>query len=233
MISIDRVYKTVLFFVNSDVRGNVKPDELRLAINNAVNEIIEDYFVEVNKAVNRENRGLVNSGLENIPERIREKITHFLKEELLTHDNGLFSIPSDCRYLDSVYYLETEIEPCKNAKEFKIISNVQDSRPTESYPIYLKIEDKIKVAPDTIVDEVSAWYLRKHKIAKWTFVVIGGSEVYNPSAPDFQDIDLHASEESKVILKTLQYFGVNLHEDQLVAYTRGEEALKTNEENTL
>ena len=83
MISIDRVYKTVLFFVNSDIRGNVKPDELRLAINNAVNEIIEEYFVEVNKAVNRENRGLVNRGLENIADRIREKITHFLKEEEL------------------------------------------------------------------------------------------------------------------------------------------------------
>lgn len=233
MISIDRVYKTVLFFVNSDVRGNVKPDELRLAINNAVNEIIEEYFVEINKAVNRENRGLVNGGLENIADRIREKITHFLKEEELFYDNGYFLLPTDYRYLDSLYYNESELEPCKNAQEFKLISNVQDTRPTESYPIYLKTENRIKVAPDTITENVKAWYLRKHKTANWTFVLINGNEVYNPSAPDFQDIDLHSSEESKVILKTLQYFGVNLHEEQIVAYTRGEEALKNNEENTL
>ncbi len=233
MISIDRVYKTVLFFVNSDMRGNVKPDELRLAINNAVDEIIEEYFLEVNRAVNKENRGLVNGGLENIADRIREKISHFLKEEELVYDNGYFLLPTDYRYLDLLEYNNSEIEPCKNAQEFKIISNVQDTRPTESYPIYLKTENRIKVAPDTIEDNVSAWYLRKHKIANWTFVMFNGNEMYNPSAPDFQDIDLHPSEESKVIIRTLQRFGVNLKEEQIVAYTRGEEALKNNEENTM
>ena len=110
--------------------------------------------------------------------------------------------------MDSLHYDEFELELCKNAQEFKIISRLSDTRPTETYPIYLKTEDKIKVAPDTITENVMAWYLRKHKTANWTFVLINGNEVYNPSAPDFQDIDLHSSEESKVILKTLQYFGV-------------------------
>ena len=53
MISVDLVYKTVLMFANSDIRGNVKPTDLRLALYDVVNEIVEEYFYEVNRMLNR------------------------------------------------------------------------------------------------------------------------------------------------------------------------------------
>src|SRR5690606_28346002 len=137
------------------------------------------------KLINRENRGLVASGLENLPDRYREKILHFATEAELDFDNGLFILPSDYWHIDSIYYNDREIEPCKDTKEFKLISNVQRASLSTSYPIYIKVGDKIRVAPDTIEDNVTLHYLRKHNIAKWTFVVIDGNEVFNPSAPDF------------------------------------------------
>lgn len=230
-ISIDRVYKTVLFLANSDVRGNVTPSELRLAINDVVNEIYESYLYEVNKAVNRENRGLINGGLENIADRLREKINHFLKEANLTHSGGFYTLPSDLRYFDSVFYNGTnEVEVCRNAKEFKLLSSNIYTNPTSTYPIYLKTENKIKILPATIITNVSIFYLRNPKIAKWTYTIVSGAELYNPSALDFQDIDLHPSEEYTVVLKTLNRFGINLKEQDIQAIAQNKEILDTNEQ---
>ena len=233
MISIDRLYKTVLMFANSDIRGNVKPTDLRLALYDVVNEIVEEYFYEVNRMLNRENRGLINGGFENIPDRIREKILYFLKEDVvLNYAAPYFELPADLRYIDSVFYQENnEVEFCKHNKEFKLLLNYADTLPTNTNPIGLRIGNKIKVAPTTIVDEVTISYLRNPLIPNWTYTVVGGAELFNPSAPDFQDIDLHPSEENRVVLATLKRFGVNLKETDLTQMTAAREQIDFNQDN--
>ena len=233
MISIDRLYKTVLMFANSDIRGNVKPTDLRLALYDVVNEIVEEYFYEVNRMLNRENRGLINGGFENIPDRIREKILYFLKEDVvLNYAAPYFELPADLRYIDSVFYQDNnEVEFCKHNKEFKLLLNYADTLPTNTNPIGLRIGNKIKVAPTTIVDEVTISYLRNPLIPNWTYTVVGGAELFNPSAPDFQDIDLHPSEENRVVLATLKRFGVNLKETDLTQMTAAREQIDFNQDN--
>ena len=233
MISVDRIYKTVLMFANSDIRGNVKPTDLRLALYDVVNEIVEEYFYEVNRMLNRENRGLINGGFENIPDRIREKILYFLKEDVvLNYAAPYFELPADLRYIDSVFYQENnEVEFCKHNKEFKLLLHYADTLPTNTNPIGLRIGNKIKVAPTTIVDEVTISYLRNPLIPNWTYTVVGGAELFNPSAPDFQDIDLHPSEENRVVLATLKRFGVNLKETELTQMTAAREQIEFNQEN--
>ena len=233
MISVDRIYKTVLMFANSDIRGNVKPTDLRLALYDVANEIVEEYFYEVNRMLNRENRGLINGGFENIPDRIREKILYFLKEDVvLNYAAPYFELPADLRHIDSVFYQENnEVEFCKHNKEFKLLLNYTDTLPTNTNPIGLRIGDKIKVAPTTIVDEVTISYLRNPLIPNWTYTVVGGAELFNPSAPDFQDIDLHPSEENRVVLATLKRFGVNLKETDLTQMTAAREQIDFNQDN--
>lgn len=233
MVSIDLVYKTVLTFTNSDIRGNVKPTDARLAINDVVNEIYEEYLYEVNRIINRENRGLISGGLENISDRIREKIQHFLMEDVeMTYIEPYFTLPKDLRYIDGVFYNGVnDVEFCKDNKEFKIVANLADTAPTTSYPIGLKIGDKIKIAPTTIVDNVTISYLRNPKIANWTYQVVMGSEIFNPSAADFQDIDLHPSEQNNVVLRTLSRFGINLKEQDLQAAAQNQTAQDFNQEN--
>ena len=233
MISVNNVYKTVLMFANSDIRGNVKPTDLRLALYDVVNEIVEEYFYEVNRMLNRENRGLINGGFENIPDRIREKILYFLKEDVvLNYAAPYFELPADLRYIDSVFYQDNnEVEFCKHNKEFKLLLNYADTLPTNTNPIGLRIGNKIKVAPTTIVDEVTISYLRNPLIPNWTYTVVGGAELFNPSAPDFQDIDLHPSEENRVVLATLKRFGVNLKETDLTQMTAAREQIDFNQDN--
>ena len=233
MISVDLIYKTVLMFANSDIRGNVKPTDLRLALYDVVNEIVEEYFYEVNRMLNRENRGLINGGFENIPDRIREKILYFLKEDVvLNYAAPYFELPADLRYIDSVFYQDNnEVEFCKHNKEFKLLLNYADTLPTNTNPIGLRVGNKIKVAPTTIVDEVTISYLRNPLIPNWTYTVVGGAELFNPSAPDFQDIDLHPSEENRVVLATLKRFGVNLKETDLTQMTAAREQIDFNQDN--
>lgn len=232
MIPIDRVFKTILTLANSDIRGNIKPSEGRDLIHLTVNEIYEDYLYEVNRLVNRQNRGLINTGLEKLPDRIREKIQYFSKDAVLTFNTPVFVLPTDLRYIDSIWYNgNTEIEPCKNATEFNTIANFIHTAPSVDYPIYLQQGTNIKVLPITINANISITYLRSPLIAKWTYTVIGGAEIFNPSALDFQDIDLHPSEEATVILKALAKVGINLKEQDIQAAMENQDAASFNKEN--
>lgn len=240
MVSVDLTYRTLQFLVNTVLRGNVAPTDIRSAINLAVNEMYEEYISEINRAANRENRGLINGGLENLTDRQREKLLHFLKETTLTYSDNAFVLPADYRYFDSVYYLDNnEIEGCKSAQEFKQLSNYVDTAPTLTYPIYLKltrevsgeIQEVIRVAPSIINDDVSMFYLRSPKVANWTFTVVDDTELFNPDAEDFQDIDLHDSEFANVVRRTSVKLGINLKEDDLQAAMQQAEAQNYNSEN--
>lgn len=233
MIPIDRIYKTVLTLSNSDIRGNVKPTDLRLAIYDVVNEIVEEYFYEVNRMLNRENRGLINGGFENLPDRIREKILYFLEEDVcLNYTAPYFDLPANLRYIDSVHYLNyNEVEFCKHNREFKLLLRYEDATPTVENPIGLRVGNKLRIAPTSIRSNLKISYLRNPKVPNWTYTVVGGTELFNPSAEDFQDIDLHPSEENKVVLGTLKRFGINLKEADLTQLAAAKETLDFNQDN--
>lgn len=226
MISIDRVYKTILTLANSDIRGNVTPSELKLLVNDVVNEIYEEYPFELSRQVNRQNRGLVNGGSENTADMIREKMNYFLQNASLNFVTSLFQLPSNLRYIDSIWYNNSvEIEKSKSLKEFKLVNSKIDC------PIYLHQGTTITVSPSSIVSNVSISYKRKPLVANWTYRVVSGAEIFNPSASDFQDIDLHPSEENNVILRTLLRFGINLKEKDLQEITQNQETKDYQQDN--
>jgi hypothetical protein len=233
MISVDRVYKTVLTLANSDIRGNVTPSELKLVLNDVVNEVYEGYLAELNRMMNRENRGLIGRGLENLPDRIREKLQYFLTEANLTYQAPLFNFPSNLRYVDSIYYDgDAEVESSKNALEFKTVCRFTDTAPTVKYPIYIRKGNSIQVAPALITSKVTIWYLRNPLIANWTYVVVNGAELFDPSKGDFRDIDLHPSEENTVVLMALLRFGINLKEQDLQAIVQNKDTQDFQQENS-
>lgn len=204
-----------------------------LFIHDVVNEIYEEYFFEITRLVNRENRGLVDGGLYNLPEKLGEKVSRFLKTANLTYTAPLFSLPADLRYFDTVYYADVnQVEFCKDAKEFNLVATFPDTIPNDEFPIGLKIGDKIKILPATIVSNVSMYYLRNPLMANWTFQVIDGAELFNPSASEFSDIDLHPSEENNVIMRTLLRFGVTLKEAEIVAFTQSKDNQDFSQENS-
>lgn len=225
MISINRVYKTVLTLANTDIRGNVKPSEARLLINQAVNDIYNSYLYELNRAINRENKGLVSS---KISTSIEERIQYFLEDSEETVSEGVVSFPDDFKFLDSVYYDDERVDVLKNMKEFKLVKPYSSGK----YPIGCIKGKTLLVHPVEDGEELVVNYYRNIRIANWTYRVIGGTEIFDPSSPQFQDIDLHSSEESNVILKTLSLCGLNLKEEDLQAFSSREENKEFNDEIT-
>jgi uncharacterized protein YpuA (DUF1002 family) len=69
-------------------------------------------------------------------------------------------------------------------------------------------------------------------MANWTYNVVGGAELFNPSANDFQDIDLHPSEENNVIVRVLLRFGVNLKENEIQQAINAKDNLDFNQLNS-
>jgi hypothetical protein len=49
------------------------------------------------------------------------------------------------------------------------------------YPIYIRKGNSIQVAPALITSKVTIWYLRNPLIANWTYVVVNGAELFDPS----------------------------------------------------
>lgn len=227
---IDRIYQTVKTLLNTDGYGNVKPSEFDLILHNVVTEKFETLFFEVNKLINRQNRGLINGGLENITDNVREKIEHYITPyTALTYSGTTFTLPADLRYFDTILYNSTIVEMLKSNREFEIVKS-QDPLATE--PIGLKQGNTIKIYPSTIITNVTMSYIRNPNQAKWTYSIVNNVEIFNPSAGDYVDVDIHPSEEDDIIEKVVNKFAMNLKERDVYLATQQEEALEFNQENS-
>lgn len=226
---IDRIKKTVETYLSTDNRGNFTPDKYDTVLHSIVLDRHEQLFFEVSKMVNRQNRGLINGGMENASEKIREKIQHYLKDDqALTFATDRFTLPSDLRYLDVVLYNDEPIEMARSNREFNILKS---SNPTVSYPVGLKVANSIKILPTTIEEDVTVSYVRNPLRAKWTYEIVSGVEQFNPDADDFQDVDAHISEEFDITIGVLRAFGINLKEQDIEAIARNIEDTTYNQEN--
>jgi hypothetical protein len=228
---LDRVYKFVQTVSNNELNGNVTPLEFKLLTNNSVDELNEERIEKYKAMAERERRQGKLFSIESMTGQLREKIMHYYFSADVSKVDGKFPVPADCRYIDLIEYNGIEAEQLKNRKEFKIIANFADTKPTNATPVYLKIGDKVELAPTEIPGPVAFYYLRIPKKANWTYQMIQNTPVFDPDSPDFQDIDIHPSEEYDLCVRILQKLGVNLKEEQLVQYGLTKESNDFQKEN--
>jgi hypothetical protein len=226
---IDRIFQAVKTLVNTDGNGNFDPTDFNLNLYLAILEKQNELIFEINQMVNRENRGLINGGLENIPDRIREKLLHYLEVGTATNTAGLYDIPANLKYFDTITDAnDNTFEPCKSMEEFNLIKNVNANT---QYPIFLKISTKFKVAPATINSPLIIYYLRKPLFPKWTYVMHLGQPLFDPTSNTFQDADIHESDEDYLIKRVALLSGVNLKDPELTATMANEENKEFNQNN--
>lgn len=234
---IDRIYKTVLFISNNELRGNVAPHEFDLALYSAMLEIYEEYFYELSRHQIRANRGFVGTDFANIPDYIREKIRHYLESETLIPDSTntgvtIYTLPGDLRWLDTVLYEGEEITEATGPKVFALLNKPGQLCVAKESGLYLQDDSQIQVIPVSINGKIVIWYLRNPKQPKWTYTTIDGTDIHNPAASDFQDVDMHISEEDNLTRRVLLKMGINLKEQDLVAYMNQQESEEFTKENS-
>ena len=232
MVSVDTVYQRVLALANKEQRGYITPQEFNLYANQAQMEIFEQYFYDSNQF------GRVpgnDSEYHDMVDLIDEKLYPFKKSDAVsTGDSG------DSYYrLGDVYALESGYSPANTDPFSKSVvveeirqgdliktQNSPLTRATNNRPIYYIQSGKMYFFPETAPSgwKYRAFYIQKPAKANWTYVVVDEKPLYNSSAIDHQNFELHISEESKLVIKILQLAGVGIKDLNLAQIAGKKEA---------
>ena len=211
---INDIRNLVHFILNKESRGYITPLEFNTFAKQAQQEIVDGYFHDYNKAfVTRDTR--VNQ--KEILKKTKENLDKFIVPPTsLTYDNGLFVEPDDFYVTINLLYNNKEVENVDRDKLwFLLQSNMTE--PSLMYPIYVKYDGNYKVYPETIEDGIELIYFRLPKDPNWTYFMINEDAVFNPSDPNYQDLEIGHDDKMNITMRILRYAGLNIREQEIVA----------------
>lgn len=218
---IDTVYKTLQTIINKENNGYCSPLEYNILINQIQYDIFKDYFNDENRDKTRQNRGNTNTNYSDLPFFQRQKITQFASFQTLTYDtpNDKYDLPTDLFMIEKngVYDKDTNRIITEIERGNIQLVTMSMMRPSKYFMFYENYKTHIKTIGHT-PDEIGIRYLRKPKEAKWTYIEVNEQPLFNPSATDFQDIELHPSEFSNIVSRLCSLFGINIREQEVVQY---------------
>jgi hypothetical protein len=94
--------------------------------------------------------------------------------------------------------------------------------PSLMFPAYVEQGSVYKIYPSIVSNpgQIRAAYFRYPKDPKWTYVTLfGGEPSFDQSQPDYQDFEMPLEDEYKLVMKILQYCGMSIREDKVVAFS--------------
>lgn len=228
MISVNSVRNAVMFLLEKNNRGFLKPEAFDSFCGIAQIDILEGLFTEYTAWLTKKNRNISHNEYGDISKNIQEIIDIFstyTTNANFTYDNvnDLWSYTGNDLYrTEGLSLVQTtggkkvDIE-LVNKTEFNRQANSNLIAPSLTYPIYTKIGTSYRVSPKVPTGYTTEmFYLRTPKAPKWSYVVAGGNPVYNGSASDLQDIELPSSLYNRVVVKVLGYAGLSIREEQVM-----------------
>ncbi len=147
---------------------------------------------------------------------VQSNTTLFLDEDIFTLPNQNYSIFNPENY---------EVEKVTNSK-ISMLANSLLTAPSKMFPAYSLNTDSVTVLPKTIDNpgQVFSQYIRYPKDPKWTYSTLaGGQPVFDQSQSDYQDFELPIDDEVNLVIKILQYSGIQIREAQVVQFANLEE----------
>ena len=222
--------------MNKSNLGFIGTSELDIFCNLAQRDIFENLFPEYARLLNRENKRLTGSEYANLKKNIEEQIDHYAtysavgefvfnpSDETWSFTNNNLYRVENLSLVEASTSKKVDVE-LVSKRQLNVLVNSDMTKPSLMFPVYEKIGSKFKTFP--LVPSgyfLELFYLRTPLAPKWTFNLVGGNPIYNPSASDLQDIDLHESLLVPFLTKTLMYCGVSLREPEVAQFVNSEEA---------
>ena len=234
MINVDRIYQRVLTLANKEQRGYITPQEFNLLANQAQMDIFEQYFYDLNQFMRMPGNDTQHADMVDI---LEEKISVFE----VTADLGLTPNPNgvagNLNALPRFYRLSSVrsgniIMESVSRKDFRMFPNSPLAAPTATRPIYMidTINNTLQVAGDNTLTTADIDFIQSPNLVNWTYVVVGGKALFNGTADDRQDFDLHPSEETELVLKILTLAGFTLKDPNLLSAAVSEDSRNTQQE---
>ena len=226
-VSVDKVYKTVLFILNKEQRGYVTPAEFNSVAEQVQFQIFESYFPDGNQQYRKNQTNSQNdTEFFNMFKDIEYKLHPFEEDSNFTYDatGDVFSTNANVYKIGEVISNYTDINPIINSitqlvskTEFNKISRSKLTAPDNKNPLFFTTNTAgsllLKVTPTPNTVTVNA--LVTPTPPNWGFTVGGlGQYVYNPNgSTDFQ---LDGSEQTLLILDILKYFGIVINDPTII-----------------
>ena len=237
-ISINNVYQKVLALANKEQRGYITPQEFNLFANHAQMDIFEQYFYDLNQFDRSKENDLEYSGMMNV---LEEKISVFekFKVAMSAMSGNQATLPTDLYRLGTVFYgaagYDVEVEKV-GKKELEYMLRTSLAAPVDARPVYVRKSDTLlkifPASPSTSysTSNITCNYIKKPTKVVWTYNVVAGNALYNSTAADAQNFELHASEETELVYKILELAGVTLNKPGLVQLAGTEDMQKQQQE---
>lgn len=223
---INDVRNTVLSIISKDNRGFITPLEFNQFAKQAQLEIFGQYVYNYSNAINKQNARMHGEGYTDIPKNMAEVIDSFSVFTGLTYNIGTskFNLPTDYYFLEKVMYNNnTEVEKVSHRKILNLV-NSNLTAPTASYPVYTMDQSGILVYPTSITTNVTTQYLRYPRDPQWTYTTTGfGDPLFNPNDPNYVDFELPLDDFANLVIKILEYAGISIREQDVVAAAKSEE----------
>ena len=240
-VYIDTVYQRVLSIANKEQRGYITPQEFNLLANQAQLEIFEQYFYDTNQFNRVPGNDTIYSDTLDI---LQEKIDHFEKYRQtvdMSAGSGVGILPDYYRMGEVLYYDSDGryIDVDKvNQNAIHRILNSPLTKPTTARPVYVRYsgagdgqahrERRIQIYPTSITSNIQCNYIAKPTKVEWTYTIVNGEALYNSTS--VKDFELHASEETKLVIKILELAGIQINKPDLYQIAAQEEAQNVQQE---
>lgn len=219
---INSVRETVHDFLEKNNRGWLKPERFNNYAYLAQLEILESYFYDYARWLAKQNNRESGSMYADIPRQLREKLDRFHKNGNMTYATDRFNPPTDSYRVLDLYFGGDFIDEVTE-RRLALLNKSNMTAPSTTYPVFVRREDSYVVSPNTINADVTCSYIRVPAAPKWTYNTVSGNPVFNISAADYQDFEIHPSDEPKLVVKILSYAGLSIREADVVQYAELQE----------
>jgi len=225
-VDVNTVYQRVLAITNKEQRGYITPQEFNYMANQAQLDIFEQYFYDLNQFARLPGNSTEYSDMLDI---LEEKISLFEKAGATV--TGGITLPSDVYRLGSILYNNIDAEHITQ-KDWLYIKKSPLSQPSNNFPVYLRDSETnaIKVYADSITAnetaDVTCNYIKTPIAVEWAYDNTTG--LYDSG--NSTNFELHASEETELVIKILALAGIVLKDPGLYQIGSAEETKSVQQE---
>lgn len=217
-MSIDEIYKIILYIAGKDQKGNITPASFNLLIN----ESSLEYFNFLIGGVEQFQYGSPKARIELGQNRdLMQRLAPFIPSPsslAVDATTGKLNYPTDYVAVVALTKSDANKTAIKWVQSDELnahLSSVID--PIPDYPIYLTEATNFQFYPVTI-GTVLLSYLHKPVTAVWAFTLDGnGRPIYNAGAS--VDLNWKEIDQSEIIARCLRKIGVNLNQRDIQQYS--------------
>ncbi|WP_277569071.1 hypothetical protein [Elizabethkingia anophelis] len=204
--------------LNKDQRGKITVMEFNSIVGNAQLKVVSELFSVFKKTSYREMRMQLANNYGNDAFIQKQLIEFYVTSKEININGGKAQLPPDVLYVESVFDSDNEYEKVE-LKTFNSLSRTKRMRPSQCLPVFTLNNNEIRISSNKTSVELD--YIRKTKTPKYTFQILQGIEMFNPSASDFQDIDIPEALFTQLLTEVLSMAGLNVREQEVEAFANG------------